>query len=375
MIDPRIVKLADVLVGYSCAVKPGEKVLIECYDIPDAVIPVVVNRVAAVGGLPFVTIKRNSTLRALYANATPEQMELTGKFEAARMAEMDAYIGLRGSLNIAEHSDVPDDKMKLYRAHWWNPVHTELRVKKTKWVVLRYPTASMAQQANMSTEQFEDFYFDVCTFDYSKMDTALQPLKDLMNRTDSVRIVGPKTDLSFSIKDIPTIPCTGDRNIPDGECFTAPVRNSVNGVITFNAPTIYQGTVFEGISLTFRDGQIVEATAAGANTARLNQILDSDEGARYVGEFSFGVNPYILEPMKDILFDEKIAGSFHFTPGAAYEEADNGNRSVVHWDMVMLQRAEQGGGQIYFDGKLIRNDGLFVLPELEQLNPEQMKLL
>jgi aminopeptidase len=302
-------------------------------------------------------------------------MELTGKLERERMSKMQAYIGIRGSLNIAEHSDVSDDRMKLYRKYWWNPVHSEQRVKHTKWVVLRYPSPSMAQQANMSSEQFENFYFDVCTFDYARMAPAIAPLKVLMEKTDKVHIVGPKTDLTFSIKNIPAIPCIGNMNIPDGECFTAPVKNSVEGTITFNAPTIYQGTVFEGIALTFHEGKVVEATAAGSTTARLNEILDSDEGARYVGEFSFGFNPYVLEPMKDILFDEKIAGSFHFTPGQAYDEADNGSRSVVHWDMVMLQREEQGGGEIYFDDILIRKNGLFVLPELLALNPENLKTI
>ncbi len=374
MKDPRYAKLADILVGYSCHVQPGENVLVEAYDVPDAIVTIVVKRITEAGGRPFVTIKHNAVLRALYNAATEEQMALTGELEAKRMSNMDAYIGIRGALNSAEHSDVPDDKLKLYRKHWWNPVHSELRVKKTKWVVLRWPTASFAQQANKSTEAFEDFYFDVCTFDYAKMAEAIDPLKKRMDAADQVHITGPGTDLTFSIKGIPTIPCTGSRNIPDGECFTAPVKYSVNGPIQFNAPTIYQGTIFESIRLVYKDGKIVEA-AAGDMTEKLNQILDSDEGARYVGEFSFGVNPFILEPMKDILFDEKITGSFHFTPGQAYEEADNGNRSVVHWDMVMLQRAEQGGGTISFDGDLIRKDGLFVPSDLLCLNPEELKKL
>jgi len=373
MTDPRIEKLASILVDYSVKVKNGENVLLEAFDVPDEAVTAVINRIAAAGGRPFVSIKKNSVLRALYKNATVEQMELTGHIEEERMRNMAAYIGIRGSFNIAEHSDIPDEKMKLYRKYWWNPVHSERRVKHTKWVVLRYPSPSMAQQAGMSTEQFENFYFEVCTFDYSRMAPAIVPLQELMEKTDRVHIVGPGTDLVFSIKDIPAIPCIGNLNIPDGECFTAPVKDSVEGKITFNAPTIYQGTVFEGISLTFEKGKIVNAVSNGANTVRLNEILDSDEGARYVGEFSFGFNPYILEPMKDILFDEKIAGSFHFTPGQAYEEADNGNRSVVHWDMVMLQRKEQGGGQIYFDDTLIRKDGLFVLPELAGLNPDNLK--
>ncbi len=373
MKDPRVAKLADILVGYSTRVQPGEKVLIEAYDIPDNAVTEIAGRVARAGGLPFVTVKRNKVLRALYQNATEEQMRLTGQFERMRMEEMDAYIGVRGSDNISEHSDVPDDKMKLYRSLWWNPVHSQVRVPKTKWVVLRWPTASMAQQAGMSTEAFEDFYFDVCTFDYSKLDALIVPLKDLMDRTDKVRLTGPGTDLSFSIKDIPTIPCTGQANIPDGEIFTAPVKDSVEGTIAFNTPTIYQGTVFDGVTLTFEQGRIVQATSAGATEKTLNEILDSDEGARFVGEFSLGFNPYVMQPMKDILFDEKIAGSFHFTPGQAYEEADNGNRSVVHWDMVFVQRPEFGGGDVYFDDALVRRDGLFVPQELQPLNPDNLK--
>lgn len=373
MTDPRVERLADVLVGYSCDAKPGENVLVEGYDIPDEVITALVRRIVAAGARPYVTIKHNAVLRALYNAATEEQMRASGEFEAARMSQMQAYIGVRGANNSSEMADVPEDKMQLYRKLWWHPVHTERRVKKTRWVVLRWPSASMAQQAAMSTEAFEDFYFQVCTFDYSRMAAAIAPLKNLMESTDRVHITGPGTDLRFSIKSIPAIPCIGHRNIPDGECFTAPVRDSVNGVIAFNAPTLYQGTVFEGVRLVFEKGKVVEANAAGGLTEKLNAILDSDEGGRYVGEFSLGFNPFILEPMKDILFDEKIAGSFHFTPGAAYEEAWNGNQSVVHWDMVMLQRAEQGGGEITFDDRVIRKDGLFVIPELEGLNPDRLK--
>jgi len=358
MKDPRVAKLADILINYSARVQPGEKVLVEAYDTPDDVVTTLVNKIAEAGGLPFVTTKRTRVLRALYQSATEAQMRLTGELEKARMTEMDAYLGVRGADNSAEHSDVPDDKMKLYRSLWWNPVHSQTRVPHTKWTVLRWPTPAMAQQAGLSTEAFEDFYFDVCTFDYSKLDAVIQPLKALMDRTDSVRLTG-----------------MGRANIPDGEIFTAPVRDSVQGTIAFNTATIYQGTVFEGVTLRFENGKIVEATAAGGTETALNQILDSDEGARYIGEFSLGFNPYVLQPMKDILFDEKIAGSFHFTPGGAYDEAFNGNRSVVHWDMVFIQRPEFGGGEIYFDDVLIRKDGLFVPNDLLPLNPENLKAL
>ncbi len=371
MMDPRFERLADVLIGYSTELKEGEKVLIEAFDIPPEMVVALVRRAVEAGGIPLVTVKQNLILRDLYIQATEEQMKLIGDCEKYRMEKMDAYIALRGSHNISETSDVPQDRMKLYQAHWLKPVHLEVRVPRTKWVVLRWPTPSMAQQAGMSTEAFEKFYFDVCTLDYSKMDTALQPLKGLMERTDMVHIKGPQdTDIEFSIKDIPAVPCAGKLNIPDGEIFTAPVKDSVNGVIHYNTATLYQGQTFENVRLEFKDGKVVDATSS--DTKRLNEILDSDDGSRYVGEFALGVNPYIDNAMKDILFDEKIKGSLHFTPGNAYDEADNGNRSQVHWDMVLIQTEEYGGGEIYFDGVLVRKDGKFVLDELAALNPENL---
>ncbi len=260
--------------------------------------------------------------------------------------------------------------MNLYEKLYSTPVHHDIRVPKTRWVVLRYPNTAMAQLCNTSTEAFEDFYFNVCTLDYSKMAEAMKPLAALMERTDKVRLVGPGTDLTFSIKGIPAIPCAGNLNIPDGEVYTAPVKDSVNGTISYNAPSLYQGFTFENVCLTFENGKIVKATAN--DTDRINQVLDVDAGARYVGEFAIGVNPYVLHPMKDILFDEKIQGSIHFTPGNCYDEAPNGNHSSVHWDLVWIQRPEYGGGEIYFDDVLIRKDGRFVLPELECLNPENL---
>jgi aminopeptidase len=265
-------------------------------------------------------------------------------------------------------SDVSIERMKLLMRKM-RPV-IDYRVKKTKWVVLRWPTPAMAQLAGMSTEAFEDFFFRVCTLDYRRLQPGMKALKTLMQKTDRVEIIGPGTDLRFSIKKIPAVICGGDRNIPDGEVFTAPVRESVNGFVTFNAPSIYQGTSYDNIRLEFENGKVAKATSN--DTKKLNDVLDSDPGARYIGEFSIAFNPHILHPIRDILFDEKIAGSFHFTPGQAYEIADNGNRSQVHWDMVNIQRPEYGGGDMYFDGKLIRKDGEFVVPALRGLNRDQL---
>lgn len=371
MHDPRFDKLADVLVKHSTQVQSGESVLIEAIDVPEEMIIALVRKIRSAGGVPMVTIKQNRIQRELIRIGDPEAMKRIGEYEAYRMARVQAYIALRGSHNITELSDIPTEAMRFYEKHWYTPVHIKIRVPKTKWVVLRWPSPSMAQQANMSTDAFEHFYFDVCTLDYSKMQKAAIPLKELMENTDEVHIVGLDTDIKFSIKDIPVLSCAGRHNIPDGECYTAPVRESVHGTIHFNTTTIYQGTTFTDIRLLFENGRIVEASAS--NSQKLNEILDTDEGSRYIGEFAIGFNPHITFPMLDILFDEKIAGSFHFTPGNAYEEADNGNRSSIHWDMVMIQTAEFGGGEIYFDGKLIRKDGQFVLPELQGLNPENLK--
>jgi aminopeptidase len=371
MKDPRIEKLAKNLINYSVRLQKGEKVLIENFGLQRELVTALVKEAYAAGGYPFVSLKDHQVDRALLIGAQDEQYQMMAEFEANVMSKMDAYIGLRSGDNINEHADVPDEKMRIHGATIGRKVHSDIRVPKTKWVVLRYPNSSMAQLAKMSTEAFEDFYFKVCNLDYGKMDQAMDSLVELMNKTDKVKITGPGTDLTFSIKDIPAIKCSGQMNIPDGEVYTAPVRDSVNGVITYNTPSPYQGFTFENVKLTFKDGKIVEASAN--NSERINKIFDTDEGARYIGEFAIGVNPFIQHPMQDILFDEKIDGSFHFTPGQAYEDAYNGNNSNIHWDMVNIQRPDYGGGEIYFDDRLIRKDGRFVIPELEALNPENLK--
>jgi aminopeptidase len=370
MTDPRHQQLADVLIGYSTALSPGETVLIEAIDTPPEFTRALVRTAAAAGGRPLVTLKSLAVWRELMLAGSAEQMQLIGETEALRMRGADAYIGVRGGENISEWSDVPDDKMGLYKKHFWQPVHLDQRIKHTRWVVLRWPSPSMAQLAQMSTAAFEDFYFRVCTMDYGRMARAMAPLKELMEATDRVRLVAEGTDLAFSIAGIPAVPCDGKLNIPDGEVFTAPVRDSVEGTIQFNAPTIYDGVTHETVRLEFAGGKVVGATSS--ETDHLNRVLDTDEGARYVGEFAIGFNPHITRPMKDILFDEKIAGSIHFTPGNAYDEAFNGNRSQVHWDLVLRMDPAVGGGEVWFDDRLIRKDGRFVVPELEDLNPERL---
>ncbi|HIS00722.1 MAG TPA: aminopeptidase [Candidatus Excrementavichristensenella intestinipullorum] len=370
MRDPRITTLARNLVNHSCKVRPGDRVLIENTGLETGLVTALVEQVYQAGGMPFVWLKDPAVNRALQMGLTQEMCDLMAENEGAMMRQMQAYIGVRSGGNSSELSDVPADKQAMMTKHVWQKVHGRIRVPQTRWVVLRYPSPAMAQQAGMSTEAFEDYYFNVCCLDYQKMDRAMDALVKRMEAADQVRITGPGTDLTFSIKGIPTVKCAGELNIPDGEVYTAPVRESVNGVIQYNTPSLSGGFTYENIRLTFEQGKIVDAICN--DTRRINQVLDTDPGARYVGEFAIGVNPYITKPMKDTLFDEKIAGSFHFTPGACYDDCPNGNHSAVHWDLVCIQTPEYGGGKMYFDGELIRENGLFVPQDLHCLNPENL---
>ena len=368
--DERIKTLAKGLTEHSTRIRKGEKVLISAGNpaLTADLVKALVDEVYKRGAYPFVRLTDSGINRKILMGATREQLQIQNDFELYQMKMMDTFIAVGCSDNTMEFSDVPPEQLSL-QSRILDPVLRQ-RVDHTKWVILRYPNGSMAQAAGMSTEAFEDYFFRVCCLDYSKMEKAVKPLKELMERTDRVRIKSPGTDLSFSIKGMPAVPCCGECNIPDGEIYTAPVRDSVNGTITYNTPSEYQGFRFEDVSLTFTDGKITDARAN--DTERLNGILDTDEGARYVGEFALGINPYVTRPMLDILFDEKISGSIHLTPGCCYEDADNKNRSAVHWDLILRQDAEQGGGEIYFDDVLIRKDGLFVYEGLEGLNPENL---
>ncbi len=371
MRDPRLEKLANILVNYSTKVKKGEKVLISSHLVARPLIIEVVKAVQRAGAYPYVELIDDEIVRATRMLVEEEYFEYLAKWRSVQYQDTDAYIAIRAVQNDSEMSDVPLENKKL-ASRMLQPI-SRILIDEKKWVLLNYPTYGLAQKAQMSYEQFFDFLIDVCTVDYQKMSESMQSLKALMERTDKVRIIGPGTDLRFSIKGIPAIPCAGECNIPDGEIFTAPIKESVEGTITYNTPSPYQGIVYQNVSLTFEKGRIVKCTADN-NQEQLEDIFNTDEGARYVGEFALGVNNAITRPMGDILFDEKIGGSLHFTPGACYQgEADNGNQSAIHWDLVLIQTPEYGGGEIYFDDVLIRKDGQFVLDELKSLNGDNVK--
>jgi len=368
MKDKRNEILARQLLEYSVQIKPNEVLYLEIKGKETLELGKQLIRIATEkGAVPFWYYNDESLIRQWVRNADNAQFKTQAELHLALMKRADAYIGLRGSDNPFDLADIDHSQIEKQNSLFYKPVHLEERVKRTRWVVLRYPNNAMAQLAETSQEAFEDFYFDVCCADYARMSKAMDDLYALFDATDKVHIKAPGTDLHFSIKGIPPVKCDGHRNIPDGEVYTAPVRDSANGTLTYNTPSLHKGTqvLFNDISFTFKNGKIVKATCDGDNET-LNKILDADEGARYIGEFAIGVNPFILHPMKDTLFDEKIAGSFHFTPGQCYDEAPNGNESTEHWDLVQIQRPEYGGGEIWFDGKLIRKDGVFTDEKMER---------
>ncbi|RUQ24829.1 aminopeptidase [Peribacillus cavernae] len=369
MRDARLKRLAKLLLNHSVKLQEKERVLIRGHVNTKPLLKELIDEAYAMGAYPYIDLMDDEINRHLAIGYEKDQLKTYADWMMKKYEDTDAVIVVYGEENDAELADVPAEKHRI-RGEAMKP-STFFYVNNRRWVLLNYPTQGLAQKAGMSLSRFEDYLLNVCTVDYEKMGKSMQPLKKLMERTDRVRLISPGTDLSFSIKGIPAVICSGKRNIPDGEVFTAPVKDSVNGTISFNTPCPYQGTTFRDVSLTFKNGKLVDAKAD--QTEKINHIFDTDEGARYIGEFAIGVNPMIKEPMGDILFDEKICGSIHFTPGEAYEEADNGNRSSIHWDMVLIQRPEYDGGEIYFDDVLIMKDGLFVLPELDGLNPEQLK--
>lgn len=369
MRDERITKLAARLIHHSIQLQPKERILIRGHINTKPLLKELIDEIYRVGAYPYVELEDDEISRHLLLGNVKEQLDTASQWALKKYTDIDAVIIITGEENIAEMTDVPIERHRLQGEAMNSP--TLFYVNNRRWVLLNYPTKASAQKAGMTFKRYEDFLLNVCTMDYGKMEAALKPLKQLMQRTDKVRIVSPRTDLTFSIKGMPAVICAGKNNLPDGEVFTAPIKDSLNGRISFNTPTTYEGITFSDIELNLKKGKIIKATSN--RDPEMNQILNIDEGSRFIGEFAIGINPYILEPMDDILFDEKISGSLHLALGLAYDEADNGNRSSIHWDMVLIQRPEYGGGDIYFDDVLIRRDGFFVLPELHALNPNSLK--
>lgn len=362
----KLKELASLIVNYSIRVEKDERVLITTQSLETReFVSYLIEEIYKNGGVPCLKIN-DQILGARLAEKNNEgRIELLKKIQENEVELFDSFINIRYATNDYENKNVSGEmSKKLSQALLPS---SDVRVNQRKWVLLNYPSLLDSYKAKMTSTEFMEFALRVMTVNYKSMSELIKPLKKLMDKTDKVRIVSPGTDITFSIKGMGSIPCVGEMNIPDGELYSAPVKNSVNGTITYNTPSPYQGRVYNHVSLEFKDGKIINATCDDDNE-KLNEIFNTDEGARYVGEFSLGFNPEILYPMGDILYDEKILGSIHFTPGQAYKDCYNGNDSGIHWDMVLIQRKDYGGGEIYFDDVLIRKDGMFVLEELKPLN-------
>ncbi|MAG13943.1 MAG: aminopeptidase [Spirochaetales bacterium] len=364
--DSRIDKMARIIARHALSVKPGEKVLIEATDDCDALIIAVIRSVNEVGGIPIVQHESLPVRRAWLMGATEGHLQTWYESSLSIRGDIQCLLSLRGQDNRSELADVPAETMRRYN-NLTIKLGQAMRRPGFRKTVIRYPSKSLAQQCGMSTEAFADHFYRVCAMNFQRLHREMEPLKNAIDQAEEVRIVAPGTDLSFSIRDLQCSISAGTWNIPDGETAMQIVRDSVEGHITYNVPSSYQGYVFHGIRLTFSRGKIVNAEAN--DKPRIEAILDSDEGARYIGEFAVGVNPFLRRHMIDTLFDEKMAGSLHFTPGGT---AADGTRSLVHWDIVQSHLKHYGGGEISLDGRLWRKDGEFVDEHMQGLNPDNL---
>lgn len=371
MENEKLYNIAKNIIDNSIKLKKDENILIELYGTHGKPLALeVMKYVSSIGARSYFNIIDYDLIKIMLDNANENYMKTYGFCDLERMKQMDAYLAIKSVDNPNILKNVSAENMVIYNKYYTLPVHLEERVKNTKWCLINYPNENLAKMSNVTLKEYTDLYYNVCTLDYTKLSNAMDKLVELMQKTDKVRIIGKGTDIEFSIKGIGVEKYFGTYNLPDGEVATAPVKESINGYITYNTKSSYNGIEFNNIKFVFKNGKIVETYAD--KKIELDKILDTDEGARYIGEFAFGLNPYITKIMGDVLFDEKIYGSFHLTPGTSIDEFDNGNRSAIHWDLVCIQTKEYGGGEIYFDDVLIRKDGEFVLEELRFLNKEKL---
>ncbi|MDX1637147.1 MAG: aminopeptidase [Balneolaceae bacterium] len=365
MYSPEDRKLAKKILRFSCELEKGQNVMLQLIGLNGiGLLRALVEEVRSMEAHPFVQIEDTEIQRVLVEQGDQAFWQNQADVDQLPlMKQMDAFVGIRAAQNIYEQSEVDKKANKAYSDHFLKPVHFQERVNNTSWVVLRYPSEAFAMNARMPTRTFHEFYYNACLLDYSKLHEAMKPLEERLRNTDMIRLKGEGTDIEFSVKDQNWIPCYGKRNIPDGELFSSPILSSVDGHITY-AASVYQGKPFEYVRLDVRDGVVIDFDSS--NNEALEEILDTDAGARQFGEFSFGLNPVIKEPMYDILFDEKIYGSNHLTLGNDYEDAPNGNESSIHWDLVCI------GADVYLDGEKVREGRTFVTDDLQGLNPEHL---
>ena len=355
MIDSRWQQLADILVNYSTAVKKGDRVLITMMETDTFPLTRAVYEAAVrAGGLPYVEFQSAYLERDLMKHGSKEQVDWICEMQSHGMEWADVYIGLRGARNPNEFIDID---AKTLSAHKKSMGHiSALRNDCTRWVLMRVPNESFAQQASTSLDSMMAFFFNATLRDWKAEATRWQEINRVFQAGETVRITGYKTDITFSTKGRIYEVADGHKNMPDGEIFTAPVDDSAEGQIYFEFPGVYMGQLVHGITLQLSKGVVVHASAE-QNEELLTQLLDMDEGSRRLGEFGVGVNFGIDRFSYDILYDEKIGGTIHLALGRAYAECNGINQSALHWDIIKDLRQE---GEIFLDGNKVFEKGHFL---------------
>jgi aminopeptidase len=370
----RLSILAERMVNYSLKLQRGERAMIAAGHSAMPLVKVFAAECLKVGAIPF-TYFMDEELTRLFLSSLPQDNDALLNESIAtyvdpinRMMDgVEAVVVIRSKETDTPYAGTTGKTLMAYQQQFGLLFHRFTNEK--KWIVLDWPTPLQARKARISYQAFYKFVMDVSLVDYAALHQAALPAKAVLDAADRIHITGPGTDLYFSKKGINTIIGAAANSYPDGELYTAPVKDSVEGYVTFTVPSNYMGQTFHGVRLELEQGKIVKATCKKGSQEALNAILQTDEGASYIGEFALGINPDIRQPMNDIHYDEKIAGSFHFTPGNCYNDAYNGNRSAIHWDQVCMQDPAHGGGEIWLDGQLLRKDGVFVMDIFKALNP------
>lgn len=348
-------KLAKILVYYSGKVKTGDKVyiaMVEADTLPLA--KAVYSQVIQAGGFPFVEFQSALLERELMIHGSQEQLDWINEPEALTMEWADVYIGLRGNRNPYELQGIPADKIKSHKRSMG--VISAMRTELPRWVLIRVPNESFAQQAEMSLDEMMDFFFLATLRDWEKESEGYQKIQQVFQKATHVQVKGFNTDIAFNTEGRQYVVGDGKYNMPDGEVFTSPVDDSAEGHIYFEFPGIYAGQRVQGISLEFKHGRLLRAISE-SNQDLLDQILQMDDGANRIGEFGIGTNFGITRFCSDILYDEKIGGTIHIAMGRAYTECGGINQSALHWDLIKDLRQE---GEIFLDGVKVFNNGKFL---------------
>ncbi len=352
MADPRIEKLADILVNYSIKIKKGDVIEVSTgYEAKELALEVC-RLIIKKGALPRVHVGLDGYAYTYFKYATEEQLTRYPKIAVYEAKNSDGSISIGAEYNTKELTNIDPKKMAMRKKA--TKILSDIHLKKNNWVICEFPTNSLAQDAEMSLQEFEEFCYSATNIAWAKVSKQQDKLKKILDKGKTVRIKSPDTDLTFSIKGRQGIKCDGHRNMPDGEVFIAPVEKSTNGYIKYSYPAIREGKEVDGIRLEFKNGEVVKAEAA-KNEKLLKEMIKLDKGSKYLGEFGIGVNYGIKKFVKQILFDEKIGGTIHLALGMAYKEGGGKNESALHWDMIK----DMKNGELYIDGKLIQKNGKF----------------